>query len=274
MAIVTMRQLLEAGVHFGHQTRRWNPKMAPFIFGDRNRIHIIDLRKTIEQVTAAYTFVRDTVAAQGTVLFVGTKKQARDAVREEAERCGMFYVNNRWLGGMLTNHETIKRSVRRLKRLERMEENGYMERLPKKEIAVLRKERSKLDRNLSGVKEMVEPPDAVFVVDIKSEAIAVRECQILGIPTVGVADTNTDPTEVTYPIPGNDDAIRSIRLFVSLIADAALEGLAILGKELPQEEPAADETGEPGESEEGTETTESEQQAPQTEADTASHAPA
>ncbi len=240
MSVVTMRQLLEAGVHFGHQTRRWNPKMAPYIFGQRNGIHIIDLRKTIEQADRAYEFVRDTVSKQGSVLFVGTKRQARDAICEEAERCGMFYVNHRWLGGMLTNHETIKKSIRRLKRLERMEEDGYMERLPKKEVAMLRKEKLKLDRNLRGVKDMPELPDVVFITDIKGEAIAVRECQILGIPTVGIADTNTDPNDVTIPIPGNDDAIRSIRLFVSLIADAAFEGLSMLGKEVKPEELAAE----------------------------------
>jgi len=239
MAVVTMRQLLEAGVHFGHQTRRWNPKMGPYIFGERNGIHIIDLRKTIQQSAQAHDFVRDTVAAQGTVLFVGTKKQAREAIRQEAERCGMYYVNSRWLGGMLTNHETIKRSIRRLKRLERMEEDGYMAQLPKKEIAVLRKEKSKLERNLNGVKNMPGMPDVVFITDIKSEAIAVRECSILGIPTIGVADTNSDPTVVTYPIPGNDDAIRSIRLFITMVADAAVEGLSILGKEVPTQEPVA-----------------------------------
>ena len=236
MSVVTMRQLLEAGAHFGHQTRRWNPKMAPFIFGERNSIHIIDLRKTIEQINRAYDFVRDTVISNGTVLFVGTKRQARDAIREEAERCGMYYVNHRWLGGMLTNHETIKKSIRRLKRLERMEEEGIIAQLPKKEIAVLRKEQAKLERNLCGVKDMAGMPNVVFITDIKGEAIAVRECNILGIPTIGVADTNADPNDVMFPIPGNDDAIRSIRLFISVIADAVVEGLGIAGREVPSVE--------------------------------------
>jgi len=253
MAVVTMRQLLEAGVHFGHQTRRWNPKMAPFIFGERNGIHIIDLRKTIEQVNRAYDFVRDTVVDKGSVLLVGTKRQARETIREEAERCGMYYVNHRWLGGMLTNHETIKKSIRRLKRLERMEEDGFMARLPKKEIAVLRKQKAKLERNLCGVKNMAGMPKVVFITDIKGEAIAVRECKILGIPTIGVADTNSDPNDVTHPIPGNDDAIRSIRLFISIIADAAVEGLGIIGKEVPQDKPLQDETQQAAEPEQTTE---------------------
>ncbi len=242
MAVVTMRQLLEAGVHFGHQTRRWNPKMAPFIFGERNGIHIIDLRKTIEQVNRAYDFVRDTVSSNGNVLLVGTKRQARETIRLEAERCGMYFVNHRWLGGMLTNHETIKKSIRRLKRLERMEEEGIMAQLPKKEIAVLRKEQTKLERNLCGVKDMAGMPSVVFITDIKGEAIAVRECRILGIPTIGIADTNSDPNDVQFPIPGNDDAIKSIRLFISMIVNAAVEGLGIAGREVPSVETAQEES--------------------------------
>lgn len=235
MAHVTMRELLESGVHFGHQTRRWNPKMGEYIFGDRNGIHIIDLRKTMRQAEKAYEFVREIGQKNGKILFVGTKKQARGTTREHAERCAMYYVNHRWLGGMLTNHETIKKSVRKLKKLEKMEEDGLMARLPKKEVAVLRKLQAKLDRNLCGVKEMTKPPDAVFVVDIKSEAIAINECRVLGIPTIGIADTNCDPNDVTIPIPGNDDAIRSISLFMTMIADAAAEGLNMLGKETPVE---------------------------------------
>jgi len=235
MAIVTMKQLLEAGVHFGHQARRWNPKMEKFIFGERNRVYIIDLQKTIKQVNTVYHFVRETVEAGENVLFVGTKRQAQEVVREQAIRCGMFYVVNRWLGGTLTNYETIKKSIRRLKRIEKMEEEGDFGNLTKKEIGKLLKEKAKLDKNLAGIKDMADLPGAVFIVDTKKEAIAVAETKKLGIPSVGIVDTNSDPDEVAYPIPGNDDAIRSIRLFTTIIADAVLDAKArsLEGREVP-----------------------------------------
>jgi len=226
MAVVTMRQLLEAGIHFGHQTRRWNPKMARYIFGQRNGIYIIDLQKTLRQVHKAHAFVRDTVAAGGTVLFVGTKKQAQEPVAREAKRCGMYYVNHRWLGGTLTNFETIQTSVRNLTRLEEMDASGAMEKFTKKEAARMRREMTKLRRNLDGIKTMDRVPNVMFVIDTKKEAIAVREAQRLGITCIGIVDTNADPDSVPIPIPGNDDAIRAVTLFCSVVADAAIDGLS------------------------------------------------
>ncbi|MBO8137068.1 MAG: 30S ribosomal protein S2 [Desulfotomaculum sp.] len=224
MAVVTMKQLLEAGVHFGHQTRRWNPKMAPYIFTDRNGIYIIDLQKTVQKVDEAYNFVRNLAARGGSILFVGTKKQAQESIREEAERCDMFYVNQRWLGGMLTNFQTIRRRVERLHELERMEEEGVLEQLPKKEVAQLMHEKERLNKFLGGIKNMKRLPDALFVVDPRKERIAVAEARKLNIPIVAIVDTNCDPDEIDYVIPGNDDAIRAVRLLCSKIADAVLEG--------------------------------------------------
>ena len=224
MSIVSIKQLLEAGVHFGHHTRRWNPKMAEYIFTDRNGIYIIDLQKTIKKFEEAYMFVRDTAAEGGSILFVGTKKQAADAIREEAERCGMYYVNVRWLGGMLTNYKTIKMSIERLRSLEKMQEDGTFDMLPKKEVAALQKEMFNLEKNLGGIKNMKGLPAAVFIVDPRKEHNAVLEAKKLGIPVVAIVDTNCDPDDADYVIPGNDDAIRAIRLISSVIADAVLEG--------------------------------------------------
>jgi len=224
MAVVTMRQLLEAGVHFGHQTRRWNPKMERFIFGERNGIYIIDLQKTMAQLRRAYLFLRAVAEEGRQVLFVGTKKQAQDPVYEEATRCGMYYVNQRWLGGTLTNFNTIRKSVERLKSIQQMDENGDLDLRPKKEAQSLRKMALKLDKNLCGIKDMSQLPAAVFFVDTKKEAIALRETRKLKIPSVGIVDTNSDPDEVTYPIPGNDDAIRSIQLFCWIMAEAVIDG--------------------------------------------------
>ncbi|MGQ9825192.1 MAG: 30S ribosomal protein S2 [Desulfotomaculales bacterium] len=224
MAIISMKQLLEAGVHFGHQTRRWNPKMAPYIFTDRNGIYIIDLQKTVRKIEEAYNFVKELSAAGGTVLFVGTKKQAQEAIREEATRAGMFYVNQRWLGGMLTNFKTIRHRIERLLELEKMEAEGAFEALPKKEVAVLLREKEKLEKSVGGIKGMKKLPDALFVVDPRKERIAVAEARKLRIPIVAVVDTNCDPEEIDYVIPGNDDAIRAVRLLTSKIADAVLEG--------------------------------------------------
>ncbi len=224
MSIVTTKQLLEAGVHFGHQTRRWNPKMAPYIFTERNYIHIIDLSKTLVKMEEAYEFVKSVAANNKPVLFVGTKKQAQDAIREEAERCGMFYVNERWLGGMLTNYKTISERIKRLYEIKKMETDGIFDMLSKKEVQGLRKEQEKLERYLGGIKEMRGMPGAVFVVDPKKERIAVKEAQSLGIPIVGVCDTNCDPDDIDYVIPANDDAIRSIRLITGKMADAVIEG--------------------------------------------------
>ncbi len=224
MAYVTMKQLLEAGVHFGHQTRRWNPKMKPYIFGARNGIYIIDLQKTVKMFKTAYEFVVETAAQGGKVLFVGTKKQAQESIFEEASRCGMPYVNHRWLGGMLTNFQTIQKGIDRLKRLESMFEDGTVERFPKKEVLKMDRLRQKLFRNLGGIKDMGSLPQAVFVVDSKQEQIAVKEANKLGIPVVAIVDTNCDPDGIDYIIPGNDDAIRAIRLISSRIADAVLEG--------------------------------------------------
>ena len=223
MSVISMKQLLEAGVHFGHQTRRWNPKMAPYIYTERNGIYIIDLQKSVGKVDEAYQAVSDIAAEGGTILFVGTKKQAQDAIKTEAERCGMFYVNERWLGGMLTNFKTIKSRVARLKEIEAMAEDGTFDVLPKKEVIKLKKEWEKLEKNLGGIKEMKRLPDAIFVVDPKKERICVQEAHTLGIPLIGIADTNCDPEELDYVIPGNDDAIRAVKLIVSKMADAVVE---------------------------------------------------
>ncbi|MDD5867551.1 30S ribosomal protein S2 [Lachnospiraceae bacterium YH-ros2228] len=223
MSVLSMKQLLEAGVHFGHQTRRWNPKMAPYIFTERNGIYIIDLQKTVGMIDNAYNAVYDIVAQGGTVLFVGTKKQAQDAVREEAERCGMFYVNERWLGGMLTNFKTIQSRIERLKTIERMQEDGTFDVLPKKEVAELVKEMEKLQKNLGGIKDMKRIPDAIFVIDPKKEHLCVDEANKLGITLIGICDTNCDPEELDYVIPGNDDAIRAVKLLTATMADAVVE---------------------------------------------------
>jgi len=223
LAVVTMKNLLESGVHFGHQVKRWDPKMKKYIFAERNGIHIIDLQKTIQAIKDAYEAVRKTVAAGKTVLFVGTKKQAQQTIQKEAERCGMFYINNRWLGGMLTNFVTIKKSLLRLKKLEKMEVDGTFENLTKKEIASLGKERIKLQKNLGGIKEMKELPGILFIIDTRKEAIAVAEAQRMNIPIVAVVDTNCNPEGINYPIPGNDDAIRAITLFTQIIANAVIE---------------------------------------------------
>src|SRR5512133_2120371 len=223
---ITMKQLLEAGVHFGHQTKRWNPKMKPYIFGARNGIYIIDLQKTVGLARQALRFVSDAAGKGGSVLFVGTKKQAQDAIREEASRSGQFFVTNRWLGGTLTNFKTVKQGIERLKTIEKMAADGTYERLPKKEIASLEREREKLEKNLGGIKEMSRLPAAIFVIDTKKEHIAVHEANRLGIPVVAVVDTNCDPEGIDYVIPGNDDAIRSIRLFTGKIAEACIEGRA------------------------------------------------
>jgi len=224
MAYVTMKELLEAGVHFGHQTKRWNPKMKPYIFGARNGIYIVDLQKTVRMFKTAYNFIVDTVAGGKSVLFVGTKKQARESIYEEANRCEMFYVHNRWLGGMLTNFQTIKKSIDRLNYLNTIENDGSIDLFPKKERLKLGKERAKLDSTLGGIRNMGKLPGAIFVVDPKNEAIAIREGRRLGIPIVAIVDTNCDPEEVDYIIPGNDDAIRAIRLISSRIADACVDG--------------------------------------------------
>ena len=223
MSVISMKQLLEAGVHFGHQTRRWNPKMAPYIYTERNGIYIIDLQKSVGKVDEAYQAVADIAAEGGTILFVGTKKQAQDAIKVEAERCGMYYVNERWLGGMLTNFKTIKSRIARLKEIERMSEDGTFDVLPKKEVIQLKKEWEKLEKNLGGIKDMKKLPDAIFVVDPKKEKICVQEAHTLGIPLIGIADTNCDPEELDYVIPGNDDAIRAVKLIVSKMADAVIE---------------------------------------------------
>jgi len=223
MSVISMKQLLEAGVHFGHQTRRWNPKMAEYIYTERNGIHIIDLQKSVGKVDEAYKAISDIAAEGGTILFVGTKKQAQDAIATEAERCGMFYVNERWLGGMLTNFKTIQSRIARLKEIETMQEDGTFDVLPKKEVINLKKELEKLQKNLGGIKEMKRLPDAIFIVDPKKERICVQEAHTLGITLIGIADTNCDPEELDYVIPGNDDAIRAVKLIVSKMADAVIE---------------------------------------------------
>ena len=224
MAVISMKQLLEAGVHFGHQTRRWNPKMAAYIFTERNGIYIIDLQKTVKKLEEAYFFVRDTAAAGESILFVGTKKQAQDAIKEEAERCGQFFVNARWLGGMLTNFKTMRTRIHRLTQLKKMQEDGTFDLLPKKEVIKLQLEIAKLEKYLGGVKEMKKLPGAMFVVDPRKEKNAIAEAKKLGIPVVAIVDTNCDPDEVDYVIPGNDDAIRAIKLISQTMANAVLEG--------------------------------------------------
>ena len=238
MGVIQMKQLLEAGVHFGHQTRRWNPKMAEYIFTERNGIYIIDLQKTVKKIEEAYYFVRDIIADGGSILFVGTKKQAQDAIAVEAERCGMYYVNERWLGGMLTNFKTIQSRIARLKAIETMEQDGTFEVLPKKEVIELKKELAKLQKNLGGIKEMKRLPDAIFVVDPKKERICVQEAHTLGIPLIGICDTNCDPEELDYVIPGNDDAIRAVKLIVSKMADAVIEAKQGEAEEAAYEEAA------------------------------------
>ena len=223
MGVISMKQLLEAGVHFGHQTRRWNPKMAPYIYTERNGIYIIDLQKSVGKVDEAYKAMADIAADGGTILFVGTKKQAQDAIKTEAERCGMYYVNERWLGGMLTNFKTIQSRIKRLKEIETMSEDGTFDVLPKKEVIELKKEWAKLEKNLGGIKDMKRLPDAIFIVDPKKERICVQEAHTLGIPLIGICDTNCDPEELDYVIPGNDDAIRAVKLIVSKMADAVIE---------------------------------------------------
>jgi len=251
MSTVTMKELLEAGVHFGHETKRWDPKMKPYIFGARNGIYIIDLQKTVQLFKEAYQFVRDLVAKGEYVLFVGTKKQAQETIAEQSTRCGMFYVNHRWLGGMLTNFQTIKRSIDRLNKLEAMKNEEIYNLLPKKEVLELEKERNRLEKSLGGIKTMDRLPGAIFVVDPKKERIAVREARKIGIPSVGIVDTNCNPEELDYIIPGNDDAIRAIHLFASKIADAVVEGKQIYEKQLQtegaKEEKTEGETTEPAE---------------------------
>ena len=239
MSVISMKQLLEAGVHFGHQTKRWNPKMAEYIYTERNGIYIIDLQKSVGKEDEAYNAVKNIVADGGTILFVGTKKQAQDSIRTEAERCGMFYVNERWLGGMLTNFKTIQTRIKRLKAIEAMSEDGTFDVLPKKEVIVLKKEWDKLEKNLGGIKEMKKLPDAIFVVDPKKERICIQEAHTLGISIIGIADTNCDPEELDYVIPGNDDAIRAVKLIVSKMADAVIEanqGVSMTDDEMAEAE--------------------------------------
>ena len=224
MAVISMKQLLEAGVHFGHQTRRWNPKMAKYIFTERNGIYIIDLQKTVKKVEEAYKFVKEVAETGKPILFVGTKKQAQEAIKEEAERCGMFFVNERWLGGMITNHQTIQTRIKKLRELEKMEEEGVFNVLPKKEVIKLNAEKEKLEKYLGGIKDMPELPGAIFVVDPRKENIAIQEAHRLGIPVVGIVDTNCDPDELDFPIPGNDDAIRAVKLITGAMATAVIEG--------------------------------------------------
>ena len=237
MAVVTMKNLLESGVHFGHQVKRWDPRMKKYIFAERNGIHIIDLQKTTAAIKESYETVRKIVSSGKSILFVGTKKQAQQAIQKEAERCGMFYVNERWLGGMLTNFKTIQSRIKRLQKIEEMSEDGTFEVLPKKEVLALRKEWGRLERNLGGIKYMKKIPDAIFIVDPKKERICVQEAHILGIPLIGICDTNCDPEELDYVIPGNDDAIRAVRLIVSRMADAVIE--ANQGEVVSQEEAEA-----------------------------------
>lgn len=237
MAVISMKQLLEAGVHFGHQTRRWNPKMSEYIFTERNGIYIIDLQKTVKMVDVAYNFVREVTEDGGSILFVGTKKQAQEAIALEAKRCGMFYVNNRWLGGMLTNFKTIRKRIGRLTEIEKMEENGDFDRLPKKEVLQILHEKEKLEKNLGGIKEMKKLPSALFIIDPRKERIAIAEARSLGIPIVAIVDTNCDPDEIDYIIPGNDDAIRAVKLISAKMADAVIEGNQ--GEQFDEGEPEA-----------------------------------
>jgi small subunit ribosomal protein S2 len=234
MSVITMKSLLEAGVHFGHQTRRWNPKMAEYIFTERNGIYIIDLQKTVKKVEEAYEFVKDVSANGGEILFVGTKKQAQEAIENEAKRCGMYYVNQRWLGGMLTNYKTIRKRINRLHELNKMEEDGILDVLPKKEVIQLEHEAERLEKFLGGIKDMNGIPDVLFIVDPRKERIAVREAKILGIPVIAIVDTNCDPDEIDYVIPGNDDAIRAVKLLTETIANAVIEGKQ--GEQLEVEE--------------------------------------
>ena len=236
MAVISMKQLLEAGVHFGHQTRRWNPKMAQYIFTERNGIYIIDLQKTVRKIDEAYMFIRDVAMEGKSVLFVGTKKQAQESIESEAKRCGMFYVNNRWLGGTLTNFRTIQTRIKKLNDIDKMEKDGQFEVLPKKEVIKLCAEREKLLKNLGGIREMKKLPGAMFIVDPRKERIAVQEARILGIPIVAIVDTNCDPDEIEYVIPGNDDAIRAVKLIAGKLADAVLEGKQ--GEQVTDEEAA------------------------------------
>jgi small subunit ribosomal protein S2 len=245
MSTVTMKELLEAGVHFGHETKRWDPKMKPYIFGARNGIYIIDLQKTVLLFKQAYEFIRDITAKGEYVLFVGTKKQAQETIQEQAARCNMFYVNHRWLGGMLTNFQTIKRSIDRLNKLEAMKSEEIYNLLPKKEVLELEKERSRLEKSLGGIKSMDRLPGAIFLVDPKKEKIAVREARKIGVPSVGIVDTNCDPEELDYIIPGNDDAIRAIHLFTSKIADAVVEGRQLHEKQLQMEEAKEEQVAPP-----------------------------
>ena len=231
MAVISMKQLLEAGVHFGHQTRRWNPKMAKFIFTERNGIYIIDLQKTVKKVEEAYRFTKEIAETGKPILFVGTKKQAQEAIKEEAERCGMYYVNERWLGGMLTNHKTIQTRINKLRDLERMENEGVFNVLPKKEVIKLRAEKEKLEKYLNGIKDMPELPGAIFVVDPRKENIAIQEAHRLGIPVIGIVDTNCDPDELDFAIPGNDDAIRAVKLITGAMATAIIEGRQAIADE-------------------------------------------
>lgn len=254
MAIVSMKQLLESGVHFGHQTRRWNPKMKPYIFAERNGIYIVDLQKTVKGLEKAYDFLREVSKGGGSVLFVGTKRQAQETIAEEAQRCGQFYINQRWLGGLLTNFQTIARRVRYMIRLQEMEESGEFERYPKKEVIKLRKERAKLEKYLSGIRDMKDIPDALYLVDPRREEIAVKEAHKLGIPVIAIVDTNCDPELINFPIPGNDDAIRAIKLITSLMANAIIEGRQGIDGTLMVEEAEAEEK-EP-ETEDTTEETE------------------
>ena len=251
-----MKELLEAGVHFGHQSRRWNPKMAPYIFAERNGIYIIDLQKTLRQLQTAYEFVQDVAAGGGAVLFVGTKKQTQETVADEAARCQMFHVNHRWLGGMLTNYETIRRSISRLTEIEEEESTGGFERRPKKEVMRLRREKTKLDNNLAGIKTMGKLPEAVIITDTRKEHIAVKEANKLGVPVVAIVDTNCDPDPIDYPIPANDDAIRAIKLICSVLATAVIEGRASALEGADDAEPPVEEASEPEASESETVTDE------------------
>jgi small subunit ribosomal protein S2 len=239
MSTIGMKELLEAGVHFGHQTKRWNPKMKKFIFGERNGVYIIDLQKTVKKFADAYAFVRDTVAEGETILFVGTKRQAQETVEQEAKRCGMFYVNQRWLGGMLTNFQTLRKSVDKLKKFEQAQTDGTHERLPKKEVGEMEKERGRLEKILGGIKTMTALPGAVFIIDCKKEHIAVLEANRLGIPVAAIVDTNCDPDEVDYVIPGNDDAIRGIKLITARLADAVIEGRQLQAARVEEQAKAA-----------------------------------
>jgi len=244
VAVVSMKQLLEAGVHFGHQTRRWNPKMRRFIFGERNGIYIVDLHQTLDRIDTAYRFVREDVARGGSVLFVGTKKQAQEPIVTEATRANMPYVQKRWLGGMLTNFKTVKMSLKRLKELDKMADEGVFDRLSKKEVSRLSREREKLEHALSGIKEMNALPKLLFIIDTKKEKIAVAEANRLGIPIIGIVDTNCDPDVIQYPIPGNDDAIRAIRLFSRMVSDAVIEGQRLASAKAERDEAAPEASGE------------------------------